>query len=159
VNEEKNEGTLSTADMVAAGEHAQERDQPEDRTSMVKNEGEGSTTQPPMNGGMSANNGNGRLTGGGTAAEDQSPLIPQTEAGRFRSRWDDIQRGFVDEPRRAVERADGLVAEAIQQLAKVFADERSKLEGQWSRGDDVSTDDLRLALQRYRSFFERLLQI
>jgi hypothetical protein len=58
-----------------------------------------------------------------------------------------------------VEQADGLVAEAIQQLAKVFAEERSTLEQQWSRGDEVSTDDLRVGLQRYRSFFQQLLEV
>jgi len=65
----------------------------------------------------------------------------------------------VDEPRNAVQEADGLVASAMKRLAEVFAQERSKLEQQWDRGDDVSTEDLRLALQRYRSFFHRLLSI
>jgi hypothetical protein len=65
--------------------------------------------------------------------------------------------GFVDEPRRAVEQADALVADLMQRLASVFSDERKSLEGQWDRGDDVSTEDLRVALQRYRSFFDRLL--
>jgi hypothetical protein len=68
-----------------------------------------------------------------------------------------VQTGFVDAPRRAVEQADGLVAELMQHLAKTFADERGQLESQWDRGDDVPTDDLRTAFQRYRSFFERLL--
>jgi len=65
----------------------------------------------------------------------------------------------VDEPRRAVERADELVAEVIKRLADSFAHERSRLEGQWGRGDNVSTEDLRVALQRYRAFFDRLLNI
>lgn len=65
----------------------------------------------------------------------------------------------MDEPRNAVQEADGLVASAMKRLAEVFAQERSKLEQQWDRGDDVSTEDLRLALQRYRSFFHRLLSI
>ena len=68
-----------------------------------------------------------------------------------------MQHGFVDAPRQAVEHADGLVAEVMQHLAKTFADERSRLEGQWDQGGDVSTEDLRTAFQRYRSFFERLL--
>jgi hypothetical protein len=63
----------------------------------------------------------------------------------------------VDAPRQAVERADELVAEVMQHLARTFTDERRRLEGHWDRGDEVSTDDLRTALQRYRSFFERLL--
>ena len=64
-----------------------------------------------------------------------------------------------DEPRRAVEDADALVASAMKRMAEVFASERSQLEGQWDRGDDVSTEDLRIALQRYRSFFGRILAV
>ena len=86
-------------------------------------------------------------------------LLATDEAQNLRSRWDAIQTGFVDEPRRAVEQADSLVAEVMQRLAQLFADERSKLEGQWSRGDNASTEDLRVALQRYRSFFDLLLSI
>jgi hypothetical protein len=70
-----------------------------------------------------------------------------------------IQAGFVDEPRHAVEQADNLVATTMKRLAEMFSAERSKLESQWDRGDDVSTEDLRLALQRYRSFFHWLLSI
>src|SRR6185295_16199833 len=76
-------------------------------------------------------------------------LFPAGEATSFRARWTEAQTGFVDEPRTAVEQADGLVAEMMQRLAQVFADERSKLEVQWSRGDDISTEDLRVALRRY----------
>ncbi|HEY6206543.1 MAG TPA: hypothetical protein VIW21_10295 [Chthoniobacterales bacterium] len=86
-------------------------------------------------------------------------LFPDKETNDFRKRWTDIQTGFVDEPRRAVEQADALVAEVIKRLAESFAAERSKLEGQWGRGDDVSTEDLRVALRRYRSFFDRLLSV
>jgi hypothetical protein len=75
----------------------------------------------------------------------------------FRTRWDQIQAGFVDEPRGAVERADGLVADAISKLAEGFARTRAELEEQWKRGDQVSTEDLRQALRHYRSFFTRLL--
>jgi len=93
------------------------------------------------------------------AADQSTPLFSPDRAQDFRSRWDTIQTGFVDEPRRAVEQADSLVAEAIQQLAKSFADERSKLEQQEGRGDNISTEDFRLALRRYRSFFDRLLTV
>ena len=92
-------------------------------------------------------------------ANTQAPLFPVNEAEELRGRWNEVQAGFVDEPRRAVEQADSLVAGAMKRLAETFADERAKLEGQWDRGDDVSTEDLRLALQRYRSFFGRLLAI
>ena len=91
--------------------------------------------------------------------QQAEPLFPSTEAQDFRARWDTIQAGFVDEPRRAVEAADSLVAAAMKRLAETFADERQSLETQWDRGDDVSTEDLRLALRRYRSFFGRLLSM
>jgi len=91
--------------------------------------------------------------------EAVATLFPEEETKDFRTRWTDIQTGFVDEPRRAVEQADALVAEVIKRLANSFAEERSKLEGQWGRGDDVSTEDLRVALRRYRSFFDRLLNV
>jgi hypothetical protein len=93
------------------------------------------------------------------AAVQPVQLLATDETQNLRSRWDAIQTGFVDEPRRAVEQADSLVAEIMQRLAQLFADERNKLEGQWSRGDNVSTEDLRIALQRYRSYFDRLLSI
>ena len=92
-------------------------------------------------------------------SDDAATLFPEKEANDFRTRWTDIQTGFVDEPRRSVEQADALVAEVIKRLANSFAEERSKLEGQWGRGDDVSTEDLRVALRRYRSFFDRLLNV
>jgi hypothetical protein len=88
-----------------------------------------------------------------------TPLMVADKSQDFRSRWDTIQTSFVDEPRPAVERADSLVAEVMQELARTFAEERQKLEAQWGRGDNVSTEDLRIALQRYRSFFSRLLTI
>ena len=93
------------------------------------------------------------------SASETAPLFPNRELDEMRTRWSDVQTAFVDEPRHAVEQADGLVASAMKRLAEVFAEERSKLEQQWDRGDDVSTEDLRLALQRYRSFFHRLLSI
>lgn len=96
-----------------------------------------------------------------TAAQgdDSTPLFPAGELDGLRTRWKEIQTAFVDEPRKAVEQADGLVAQAMKRIAEVFAQERSKLEGQWDRGDNVSTEDLRVALQRYRTFFHRLLSI
>jgi len=89
--------------------------------------------------------------------EQQQPLLPQDQAERYRSEWQRIQAGFVDEPRRSVEDADRLVADLMQRLAAVFSDEREQLEKQWDSGDDVSTEDLRVGLTRYRSFFDRLL--
>ena len=84
-------------------------------------------------------------------------LLPDEEAERFTRRWEEIQTGFVDEPRTSVEQADALVADLMQRLAAGFSDERQRLERQWDRGDDVSTENLRVALTRYQSSFERLL--
>lgn len=85
------------------------------------------------------------------------PLLADEDTGAFRSRWNEIQVRFVDEPRGSVQKADGLVAEMMERLTEMFSEERTRLESQWERGGDVSTEDLRIALQRYRSFFERLL--
>jgi hypothetical protein len=95
----------------------------------------------------------------GSAPADSTPLFPDDQLKDLQARWDDIQTGFVDEPRSAVEHADSLVASTMQQLAEAFAKERSKLEQQWDRGDNISTEDLRMAFQRYRSFFRRLLSL
>jgi hypothetical protein len=97
--------------------------------------------------------------GGQNAHSEATPLFPRGEAEGFRSRWSETQTGFVDDPRHAVEQADGLVAEVMKRLAETFADERTKLEQQWDRGDQVDTESLRVALQRYRSFFDRLLSL
>jgi len=145
LNEDRATDELSTADL--AGATAQ-------RATM---QDEGTVPVAPTQTGLDA-------TMTGSAAESApapqaTPLLAAEASQEFRSRWEAIQIGFVDEPRRAVEQADGLVAESIQQLAKSFADERSTLETQWAQGDDISTEDLRVALQRYRSFFERLLAV
>jgi len=94
-----------------------------------------------------------------SGAETGTALFASDEAGRLHDQWTDVQAGFVDEPRAAVERADSLVAEVMKKLAEGFAKERAWLERQWDRGDNVTTEDLRIALQRYRSFFDRLLKI
>jgi hypothetical protein len=92
-----------------------------------------------------------------TGDGQREPLFASGDVDGFRSRWLEIQAAFVDEPRRAVHEADSLVAELMQRLAQTFSDERTSLESQWDRDEDVSTEDLRVALQRYRSFFDRLL--
>lgn len=147
INEREEQG-LSTADLAATAEQqrsvqggepepvAEERVPAEaDAASPVP------TSGPPM------------------AEASATPLLSSDDVQGFRSRWDTIQTGFVDEPRRSVEQADQLVAEAIKRLAEGFAAERDKLEAQWDRGDDISTEDLRVALQRYRAFFDRLLSL
>ena len=126
---------LSTADMAGAAEHT-----PTNGAGQPVEHGHASS-------GLSADQQEARAT----------PLLPEDEGEQYRSRWSDMQASFVDEPRQAVGEADHLVAEVIQRVAQVFADERAKLEGAWSQGDEVDTEDLRQALRRYRSFFERLL--
>ena len=97
--------------------------------------------------------------GSSTAAaleEERVPLFTPNQANDLQAHWDCVQAGFVDEPRQAVQDADALVSTAVIQLSEIFVDERQKLERQWDRGD-VSTEDLRLALRRYRSFFAQIL--
>jgi hypothetical protein len=91
--------------------------------------------------------------------EEATPLFSQDEGNQLRSRWTAVQTAFVDDPRDAVAQADSLVAETIQSLATSFSDQRGRLEEQWGRGENVSTEDLRVVLQRYRSFFNRLLNL
>jgi hypothetical protein len=134
MNEDTRDTQLSTADFVAVGNREQEE------RNGSRPEGSGSD--------------------GNDNREQSAPLFAADEGQRFRTHWTAIQTAFVDEPRKAVEQADNLVAEIIQRLAKVFADERAKLEHDWSRAaDGVSTEDLRVALRRYRSFFDRLLAV
>jgi hypothetical protein len=123
---------LSTADLSAAAQ-ARREDRHDQTDAPAKQTGTDSNEQPMA-------------------------LFSEQQVSELRSRWDQIQAGFVDEPRGAVEKADGLVADAISRLAEGFARTRAELDHQWNRGDTVSTEDLRQALRRYRSFFTRLLQ-
>ncbi len=91
--------------------------------------------------------------------EGVGPLLPPDFVQDLRSRWDRVQTGFVDEPRTAVQQADELVANAMKRIAESFAEARNGLERQWDRGDQVSTEDLRIALRKYRAFFQRLLSV
>lgn len=108
--------------------------------------------QPEMNGGGPATGPAGQAVGA-----DSTQLLGTQQLDSLMERWQQIQVTFVDEPRRAVEEADLLVAELMEQLTRVFALQRDALESQWSSGRDVSTEDLRVGLQRYRSLFQRLL--
>lgn len=135
---------LSTADLAA-------------RTAGQPENGQADVGQPPSN-----RDGQGRPPAASTPPEapgDRAPLLPAADAQRLRSRWDDTQSGFVDEPQASVEEADNLVAELMQTLADSFATERASLERQWEHGEHGDTEQLRLALRRYRSFFERLLSV
>lgn len=94
----------------------------------------------------------------GEARTDQA-LFADGELSDLRSRWTEVQSEFVDDPRDCVHKADSLVADVVDRLTAGFAQARSGLEEQWSRGEEASTEDLRIALQRYRDFFERLLAV
>ena len=100
-----------------------------------------------------------RETAGTLDESRPAALFHDEESNGFRSRWEAIQTGFVDEPRAAVEQADALVGQVVARLSEVFGEERMKLERHWDRGDGVSTEDLRIVLKRYRSFFDRLLSM
>jgi hypothetical protein len=84
-------------------------------------------------------------------------LLADDVSENLRRNWSEIQGRFVDEPRSAVQEADKLVTEVIEKITQMFTDEHLSLENQWSGGDEVSTEDLRQALQHYRSFFNRLV--
>ena len=95
-----------------------------------------------------------------SAADDQlAPLFSSDAATEFRTRWDAVQTGFVDDPKEAVRQGDELVAQVMQSLANTFSQERAKLESQLAQPDEASTENLRVALRRYRSFFKRLLSL
>ncbi len=99
--------------------------------------------------------------GAGAVGESstEQALFADDELAGLRARWDSVQAAFVDDPEECVHKADGLVSDVVDQLTKSFAETRSRLEGHWARGEDASTEDLRLALKRYRDFFDRLLAV
>jgi len=101
----------------------------------------------------------GTVNGGGVAAGSgaRASLLDDSELQNITMRWKDIQADFVDEPAEAVQEADALVAELMQRLAAMFATQRTELETRLAGDNEVSTEDLRQGLRRYRSFFERLL--
>jgi len=136
MNRPNDDRRLSTADLAGAA-----RPESDDRERFARP----AATERP---------GNGHDDDPGAVA-----LFDEHALTELRGRWDGIQTNFVDDPRHAVEDADALVASTIQRLAESFANNRARLEQQWSRGDQVSTEDLRLALTRYRSFFHRLLSM
>jgi len=160
-----NEENLTTADLAGT-----DPDGPADNARRAsaeiqregENENRNATVPPATPKHVSIGSTMGTTAGAAAAVAKEpeaGPLFSAEEAGDLRAKWDAIQVGFVDEPRRAVQEADGLVAVAMKRLAEQFAAERSTLESQWDRGGDVSTEDLRIALRRYRSFFGRLLSV
>jgi hypothetical protein len=165
LSEVQADGKITTADLAGAG-HSRPTVIEVDRVVEVDRVAEPLAASTPRveipRGGVPpvVTTDSGRGTAAARALEQETgPLFAGNEANELRARWDAIQVGFVDEPRGAVEQADNLVGGTMKRLAEVFAAERSKLEGQWDQGENVSTEDLRLALRRYRSFFGRLLSV
>jgi hypothetical protein len=136
-------------------------DQPAERTVRTETQPDTLVTPPPAEPrSSSVTSAHGSSTAAARAPEEErAALFASNESSELRARWDSIQVGFVDEPRRAVEEADALVAQTMKRLAEIFSDERQKLEQQWDRSENISTEDFRVALRRYRSFFARLLAI
>jgi hypothetical protein len=100
-----------------------------------------------------------RATADAESADGKGELFPANERKELEQRWNDIQAGFVDEPRGSVEEANALISELMDRLVSSFSEQRGQLEAQWERGGDVTTEDLRVVLMRYRSFFGRLLEV
>ena len=132
----RKEGELSTADLANSGGAQEQPDGPK----LVKG-------QEP------------KTLDRAAAVSEPMPLFSASEMADFRSQWSKVQTGFVDEPHQTVAEAEQLVASVMKRLAEGFANERSGLEKHWDRADNVSTEELRVALQRYRSFFDRLLKL
>ena len=135
---ERHEDRLTTADLATAGARPAEQVESEERRG-----------SPPEIDDVEATNDEGH----------PAPLFAHEVAADFREQWDDIQIGFVDDPRNAVQRADELVAQVMKRLAETFARERATLEKQLGQADSASTENLRVALRSYRSFFKRLLSL
>ncbi len=146
---------LTTSDLAGTRGRSSEANESQPR------QAGGQSDAPPLAGATNVDVPAPRASGTepGRAENSSAPLFDQADREGFQDRWDAIQTGFVDQPRNSVEQADALVAEAMTGIARTFAQERQVLEAQWGQGADVSTEDLRVALQRYRSFFERLLAV
>jgi len=156
---------IGTEDLVAAGDPDTRDTLAEDQADSVTDsphgsrDGEQHTRHPDTFTGTDGRDDMPR-TGRDTAGErvtDHTPLLGESDSERFRSRWHDVQAGFVDDPQRAVRDADQLVAELMQTLATTFAERKQSLEGQWQQATDAETENLRLALRSYHSFFDQLL--
>jgi hypothetical protein len=153
---ENRERRLSTADIAGSAERREDK-----RLNKAETEADRrSDGVIPLGQSETIDAGTGEsMPSAGNGHEEPIILFAPEAVQDYRSRWTSLQTSFVDEPRRAVQQADELVAEVIKSLASTFSDERGKLEGQWDQGDKVSTEDLRLVLRRYRAFFDRFLSL
>lgn len=134
---------------------------PDDRTSSPSGghlSQQGSMTDPSGVQGVSSSTADTGAVGGSPSAIGDE-LFADDEMVGLRARWDSVQASFVDDPKECVQKADGLVSDVVDQLTSSFSHARSRLEEQWARGEDASTEDLRIALKRYREFFDRLLAV
>ncbi|MFD9302581.1 hypothetical protein ACFWCB_07795 [Streptomyces sp. NPDC060048] len=148
--------TLSTEDIARPQAETPQRAPDDDLTDVPEDEGAEPRTRITDDAGGEPDTAADERDG--SAQEpDAAPLLGAQEAEGLRARWQQIQQGFVDDPKQSVLAADGLVAEVMQLLATTFADHKHGLESQWHRGEEAATEDLRLALRQYRSFFDRLL--
>jgi hypothetical protein len=146
---------LGTADLVAGADQRETRN---DKRNEVREDMRDERPMPPQQ--MQPDAARQQQAGMGTeAAEPLAALFPPDVAQGFRSRWDQVQIGFVDDPQRAVQQADELVAEVMKSLAATFAEQRSRLEAGLGHDADPDTEGLRVALRGYRSFFQRLLSL
>ncbi|MEU7278253.1 hypothetical protein AB0A69_05590 [Streptomyces sp. NPDC045431] len=150
---EPTESGLSTEDL------AQPQPQPpQEETGVPAFPGESTAPEPAPAEQTEGAAGTAAASAHAEAEEEDAPrLLAPDDEQSFRERWQDVQTQFVDDPREAVHKADALVADVMQQLASTFADHKKDLEGQWNRGEEVDTEELRKALRKYRSFFNRLL--
>ena len=119
---------------------------------------QGSVTDPSDVRGVSSSTAD-TGTAGATSSAIGDDLFADDEMVGLRARWDSVQASFVDDPKECVQKADGLVSDVVDQLTSSFSHARSRLEEQWARGEAASTEDLRIALKRYREFFDRLLAV
>lgn len=142
---------LRTSDLATAGSPVTERDETRNEVDEVDDQ---SPAAPVMQTGSESDR-----VKGVPESERLEPLFPHDAEARYRTRWAEVQSGFVDDPRRAVAEGDELVAEVMKSLAESFAHERNKLESDLSRTGEASTETLRVGLRRYRSFFDRLLSL
>jgi hypothetical protein len=145
------DGTDAGRRMQAQGSISNQTEPDEAGLSAAQTESAITSTEPA--GGMA------HPTPSRTESSTDRPLFADDELAELRARWDNVQTGFVDDPQDCVQKADGLVSDVVEQLTNGFTEARSRLEQQWGRGEQASTEDLRVALKRYREFFDRLLAV
>ncbi len=143
---------MSTSDIAAAGNHPEQEASRQHRETVTSLGSGRAGGRPEM-----ADNRASMQTTAAKAEEEEVILLSEDFLTTHRQKWTDIQSRFVDDPRMAVQEADGLVAEVIHELATKFSEQSKKLESKWQSGGDVSTEDLRVALRMYRAFFQRLM--